>query len=242
VKRPLAESDDLDRLKSTSIGGSLLCSSFIESLRLLAKKITDRPVAGSLAGPLSVAGQLIGLDKMLVLSVERPGYLRKVLETVTARLLEYVNMQVECGAGFVNVAEPTGSLLSPPSFRELCLPFLKAVFAGIRVPNFLHICGDTNRHLETLAETGANAVSLDAMVDMRRAADLFGPRVGVCGNIAAAGVLYSGTPEEVRKTTSAMLALMSGCGTYIPATSCSVGRNVPEENLRAFLETVRNSQ
>jgi len=153
-----------------------------------------------------------------------------------------VKMQAECGVGFVNVAEPTGSLLSPPSFRELCLPFLKAVFAGIRVPNFLHICGDTNRHLEILAETGANAVSVDAMVDMRRAADLFGPRVGVCGNIASAGVLFSGTPEEVRETTATMLALMSGRDTYIPATSCSVGRNVPEENIRAFLETVRNSQ
>jgi uroporphyrinogen decarboxylase len=242
VKRPLAESDDLDCLKSTSIGDSLLCSSFLESLRLLTNKITDRPVAGSLAGPLSVAGQIIGLDKMLVLSVEKPGYLRKVLEIVTARLLEYMNMQIERGVGFVNVAEPTGSLLSPPSFRELCLPFLRSVFAGIRVPNFLHICGDTSRHLEALAETGANAVSVDAMVDMRRAADFFGPRVGVCGNIASAGVLISGTPEEVRETTASMLALMSGRDTYIPATSCSVGRNVPEENLRAFLETVRNSQ
>jgi uroporphyrinogen decarboxylase len=242
VKRPLAESEDFGRLKSSSIKDSPLCASFLESLRLLTKKITDRPVAGSLVGPLSVTGQLMGLDRMLVLSVEKPDYLKSVLEIVTERLLEYVKMQVEHGIGFINVAEPTGSLLSPPSFRELCLPFLKAVFAGIRVSNFLHICGDTNRHLEVLAETGANAVSVDAMVDMCRAAAVFGPRTGVCGNIGAAGVLFSGTPEDVRGATASMLELMSGCATYIPATSCSVGRNVPEENIRAFLDTVRNRQ
>jgi MtaA/CmuA family methyltransferase len=240
VKRPLAESEDLDLLKSTSIGDSPLCACFLESLRLLSKKITARPVAGSIAGPLSVTGQLMGLDRMLVLSVEKPDYLKSVLRIVTERLLEYVKMQVEYGAGVFHVAEPTGSLLSPPSFRELCLPFLQAVFAGIPVPNFLHICGDTNRHLEALAETGAHVVGVDAMVDMRRAADIFGPRTGVCGNISVAGVLFSGTPKEVRGESASMLELMSGCATYIPGTSCGIGRNIPEENIRAFLDTVRN--
>jgi uroporphyrinogen decarboxylase len=239
VQRPLAESGDLEPLKATSIEGSPLCESFLESLRRLSDRIPDRPVAGSLAGPLSVAGQLMGLDRLLVLSVEKPDYLKSVLRVVTDRLLEYVIAQIECGAGFVNVAEPSGSLLSPASFGELCLPFLREIFAAIPVPNFLHICGNTNRHLELLAETGADAVSVDTMVDMRRAAGLFGPRVGVCGNIAAAGVLFSGTPGEVREASASMLEGMSGCPTYIPATSCSVGRLVPEENIRAFLDTVR---
>lgn len=239
VQRPLAESGDLEPLKATSIEGSPLCESFLESLRRLSDRIPDRPVAGSLAGPLSVAGQLMGLDRLLVASVEEPDYLKSVLRVVTDRLLQYVIAQIECGAGFVNVAEPSGSLLSPSSFGELCLPFLREVFAAIPVPNFLHICGNTNRHLELLAETGADAVSVDTMVDMRRAAGLFGPRMGVCGNIAAAGVLFSGTPGEVREASASMLEGMSGFPTYIPATSCSVGRLVPEENIRAFLETVR---
>jgi uroporphyrinogen decarboxylase len=240
VKRPLSDSEDLDRLKSTSIGDSLLCRTFLASLRILVKKVSDRPVAGHLAGPLSVTGQLIGLDKMLVLSVERPAYLKSVLEIVTERLIEYMEMQIECGVGFFHMAEPTGSLLSPASFRELSLPYIKAVFHGLQGPNFLHICGDTSRHLEALAETGVHGVSVDAMVDMRRAARIFGSQTFVCGNISVAGVLFSGTPDEVRKETASMLKLMSGCDTYMPATSCGINRNVPEENIRAFLDTVRN--
>jgi MtaA/CmuA family methyltransferase len=189
-----------------------------------------------------VAGQLIGLDRMLILSVEKPDYLKSVLEIVTERLLEYAKMQIECGVGFLHMAEPTGSLLSPPSFRNLCLPYLKTVFHGLPVPSFLHICGDTNRHLEALAETGANAVSVDSMVDMRRAASLFGPRTFVCGNISVAGIFLSGTPYDVEKETASILERMSGCSAYIPATSCGINRNVPEENIRAFLDTVRNSQ
>jgi MtaA/CmuA family methyltransferase len=239
VVKPLGSCDDTSLLEKRPIRDSRLCSIFLDSLRLLSERVTDRPVAGSIAGPLSVSGQLIGLDRMLVLSVEKPGFLRSVLEIVTERVIEYMEMQVQCGAGFINVAEPSGSLLSPAAFRELCLPYLKALFARIRVPYFLHICGNTNRHIDVLAETGAQGISVDAMVDMRMASRILGPETAICGNISASGALLQGTPEEVRRTTAEMLESMSGAQNYIPASSCSIGRDAPHANLDAFFGEVR---
>jgi uroporphyrinogen-III decarboxylase len=108
-------------------------------------------------------------------------------------------------------------LLSPDSFCDICLPFLREIFDAITLPNHLHICGHVNKHLSVLRETGAHAISIDACVDLEAAARIFAPNTVALGHIDCTGVLLRGSPAEVAKTTVLMLNAMSGFDNYIQA-------------------------
>ncbi|UCB46910.1 MAG: hypothetical protein JSV25_05685 [Spirochaetota bacterium] len=236
---PLYENPDPSRLVPISLQDSPLCRTLIRSVRILSGLYPDKIVSASVNGPLTVAGQLMGLEQLLIHSVDNPDLVRELLAPVTSRIIELMNAQIDAGARYLHVAEPTGSLLSPSLLSGIGLSYLQELFAEVKVPNHLHMCGDTTAHLEVLRETGAGAVSVDSMVDMKKAAGLFGSSMAICGNIDAAGVLLRGTPEEVALTTRAMLEKMTSVKSYIPASSCGIPGLTPPENIDAFTKTVR---
>jgi uroporphyrinogen decarboxylase len=237
---PLSETSDADALHPAPLGDSPLCAGVIDSVRELARLYPRKIVGASLLGPVSVAGQLLGVERMLVLSIENPVRLRALLHVLLERVLEFMQAQVAAGARYLSISEPSGSLLSPESFSENCLPFLKELFAAVTVPHHLHICGQTKNHLEKMKESGAQAISIDACVDISAAGRAFAPQCVTLGNIDSAGVFLRGTPGEVARATATMMDAMADIEEYIPATSCGFPRATPAANIDAFLETVRS--
>jgi uroporphyrinogen decarboxylase len=236
---PLRDKPDPSALRSVPLSESPLCASVIESIRILSERHPEHLVAATVNGPVTVTGLLIGLDRFLLLSVDNPELVRDIITVVNGRVIELMQAQLSAGAAYVHVAEPSGSLLSPPVLGKLGLPALRELFSKVEVPNHIHMCGNVSGHLEVLAETGAGAVSVDSMIDMRKAAEVFGPDIAVCGNIDTATILLRSTPEEVEAETRAMLERMAGVRAYIPAGSCGVPSQTPPENIDAFYSTVR---
>jgi uroporphyrinogen decarboxylase len=175
-----------------------------------------------------------------MLSVDNADLLRRLLHPITDRIIELMHAQMDAGARYVHVAEPTGSLLSPRAFAEIGLPSIQQLFSHVAVPNHIHMCGDTNGHLDVLAHAGAGAMSVDSMVNMKEAARIFGKHMAVCGNIEATGVLLHGSPEEVESATRSMLKDMASVENYIPASSCGIPAHTPAENIDIFVKTVRS--
>jgi len=239
AQSPLDEVPDPLHLVPNPLQDSPLCCSLIDSIRMLSERQPHKLVAATLNGPLTVLGQLVGLDRLLLLSVDNPQLIRELLCIVTKRIIELMNAEIEAGARYVHVAEPTGSLLSPQSFREIGLPSFQELFSHVNVPNHLHMCGDINGHLSVLAQTGAGAVSVDSMVDMKKAVNFFGDEMAVCGNIESAGVLLHGDPNEVKIATQSMLEQLASIKSYIPTTSCGIPIHTPPENIDSFIKTVR---
>jgi uroporphyrinogen-III decarboxylase len=91
-----------------------------------------------------------------------------------------------------------------------------------------------------MKETGAQAISIDACVDIASAGSVFAPQCVTLGNIDSAGVFLRGTPAEVARATTLMMDAMAGISDYIPATSCGFPRATPAANIDAFLEVVRS--
>jgi MtaA/CmuA family methyltransferase len=226
-------------LSPRALEESPLCLKVLRSIGRLAETYPDKIVSASVSGPLTVLGHLVGLDRFLLLSIDDPSLVRELLSQVTERIVEYARAQCERGARYVAVSDPTASLFSPGPLRETALPFHRRLFDILTMPNHLHVCGDTTNHLPVLGETGAQAVSVDTMVDMRSAVSVLPPDVAVIGNIDAAGVLLRGMREDVREAAKGMRERMRDIRTYIPGTSCGVPRRTPRENIQAFLDAVR---
>ena len=242
AESPLSDMLDPSHLIPMPLRSSPFCSALVDSIRMLSERLPGKLVAASLNGPLTVLGQLLGLDRLLLLSVDNPQLMQTLLSPITKRIIELLNAQIETGARYVHVAEPAGSLFSPNSFREILLPAIQELFSHVHVPNHLHMCGDVNAHLEVLAQTGAGAISVDAMVDMKAAAGIFGNEMAVCGNIESAGVLLNGSPEQVEAHARACINTHPDNAGLLLSAGGGVSPGTPGENIAALLAAAKPAE
>jgi uroporphyrinogen decarboxylase len=104
----------------------------------------------------------------------------------------------------------------------------------------LHICGNTTRSLPDMVQSGADIIDLDWMVDLRQAAQVFGPGGPVpCGNFDPVAVMFQGTPGQVRQAT--LDCLDWGGPRSISAAGCEIPDATPIENLLAQKQAIESS-
>ena len=111
--------------------------------------------------------------------------------------------------------------------------------AGAKVK--LHICGNINPVMELIAQTGADMVDCDYMVDMDRAAQILPRDCCICGNFDPVTVMYEGTPEMVRQATRKCMALSRKNNNFV-APGCEIPKDTPVENLLTMKETLEDNQ
>lgn len=192
------------------------------------------PVMGWVEGALAEAADLRGVSNVLTDLYDRPEWVRDLLELATEQAISFARAQVAAGADIVGLGDAIASQISPRLYREFALPYEQRIFAVIReagaVPR-LHICGNTSRILADMADSGAQIVDLDWMVDLGRAADAFGDRVAPCGNQDPVAVMLSGTPDEVYARVLA--CLQAGGRRLFSMAGCEIPDGTPAANLHA---------
>lgn len=101
------------------------------------------------------------------------------------------------GADILTVHEMGGSpgFIGTPAFEKLVQPRLKRLIASLPAPRILSVCGDTNRAMPLLADSGAEALSLDQVNDLAHSREVLGPEVLLVGNIDPIGVLTNGDEQ-----------------------------------------------
>ena len=123
--------------------------------------------------------------------------------------IAFAKAQIAAGADIIGLGDAIASQMSPKSYRQFALPYEQRIFAAVHEMGALgrlHICGNTSRILTDMAQSGADIIDVDWMVDMGQAATIFGNRAAVCGNQDPVAVMLNGTPEEVRRITQACMS------------------------------------
>lgn len=67
----------------------------------------------------------------------------------------------------------------------------------------------------------------------------YGGKITFYGGISTQRTLPYGTPEEVRKEAEEVISAMSRGGGYISSPAQEIQEDVPIENIKALLETVK---
>jgi MtaA/CmuA family methyltransferase len=199
-------------------------------------------------GPFALASYLVGIDRFLLavakLSRGRDEHLRPalehMLELTTGTLIRFGLAEIEAGADIVQCGDSLAScsVISPATFEEWVLPYHRRVFSAWKeagATTLLHVCGDNTRILGLLADTGADIVAIDHLVDLASAKKEIGGRVTLIGNLDPVSVVRFGTPEDVTGAAEAALEAAASGGRYILGTGCEVPVGTATENLRALL-------
>jgi uroporphyrinogen decarboxylase len=190
---------------------------------------------GGCFGPLTVVGELLGVDNMLRMIVKNPGYVERALDYVTGYMIDLAQRETKAGQDFFWIAEPMASLLAPKLFWEFSGKYLKRIFAAAAVPGFLHVCGKTTAHTRLLEETGAILLSIDYCSDIGECIRMVDERTIIMGNVSPMTLRY-GTKEEVEKETSLVLDKCRGYRNFVLSTGCSVIDGTPEEHIQVLFD------
>jgi uroporphyrinogen decarboxylase len=239
----LREPEDLRTLDAPKPENGRRMSDRLEAVRHFREQAGGRvPIMGWVEGALAEAADLRGVSTLLTDLYDRPEWVRELLEICTETAVAFARAQVAAGADIIGLGDAIASQVAPKIYRQFALPYEQRIFAAVRemgaLPR-LHICGNTSRILADMAESGAAIIDIDWMVDMRRAAEVFGERAAVCGNFDPVAVMLNGTPQQIIAAVNANMA--AGGPRCISMAGCEIPDGTPHANLRAHAAALRGT-
>jgi uroporphyrinogen decarboxylase len=145
----------------------------------------------------------------------------------------------------------SGSLVfqSPEIFRQLVLPVLKKVTemaydAGI--PTHVHSCGPQTEMVRMAAEetrlTVIDPLEVPPMgdCDLAELKRLYGKKIVLKGNLHTTRIMLHGSVDDVVAASRKAIDDAGEGGGFILSTGDQCGRDTPDENIHAMVETARS--
>jgi [methyl-Co(III) methanol-specific corrinoid protein]:coenzyme M methyltransferase len=160
-------------------------------------------------------------------------FMEKMTEAVIAVAKRYQAL----GVDYMNIREMGSGtdLLSPRMWKQLIQPYLKKIFAELKSPKILHICGGTDLIVEGMNECGADALSFDQKNNLVETRKKVGNDVILLGNFDPYGTLCQKEASEVPEVIKACID--AGVDAVWPG--CDIWPEVKPDNVKAWVKTIR---
>ncbi len=139
----------------------------LETARNVKRAIADEvPVRGALSGPFSLAANLVGPERLFMLTVTNPEFVKGLLFFASEAAKRFGEAYIKEGCGVVVFdSQASPELLSPKMYREFVLQPTKSLIEHFHKLGVKHvpliIGGNTTRILSAYLETGANNILCD---------------------------------------------------------------------------------
>lgn len=236
----IVEPDDLKNIHFPVKGFGPRMTDRLEGIHAMHQQVGDEvPVMGWVEGALAEAADLRGVTNVMKDLVKRPAWLKDLLEKCAEVEISFACAQIEAGAHIIGLGDAVASLISPRMYREFALPYEQRIFDAIKakggIPR-LHICGNTTHLLKDIAQSRAEIVDIDSLVDMYQAVSTLDGML-VCGNLNPVSIFLQGTPDQVREGIFANAS--AGAHSWISAGGCEIPDQTPVENLHAQSQALR---
>ena len=133
-------------------------------------------------------------------------------------------------------------------FRQLSFPAVRVAIelaSGAGMMTHIHSCGPEKELVKIMAEetdlTVIDPLEIPPMgdCDLAEIKRLYGRKLTLKGNLHTTRVMLHGTPLEVAAASRQAIDDAAGGGRFILSTGDQCGRDTPDANLRAMVETAR---
>jgi uroporphyrinogen-III decarboxylase len=200
-------------------------------------------------GPLAIAQLAMGLEEFCIALYDDTELIRELIDAATEFYVPLVERAVAAGIDFLLVSEAlcskNGPLVRPELTRQLWRPGIEKYLAPATrrgVPVGLHSDGDNRLFLEDFIALGFSFLHplepCDGAFDIVQTKARVGDRLALAGGIDLAGVLSSGTPDQVATTVADHLRRLGPLGGYLCGSSHEIDDSVPPGNLDALVEAI----
>ena len=204
-----------------------------EAIRLLKEDIgQDAAIGGLLPGPYTLLLFLMEPGGLFAEMKREPTAVADALFHLSSFLSKVGTAYRDAGADFLTIHDMGASpgFIGPSKYEQFAYPAEKLLMTELPAPRVLSVCGNTNASMHLLAETGAEAISVDQLNDLRASRQLLTGKL-LFGNIDPVATLSQGQEKEINEAVlkakeAGVDAVWPGCD-LVPQTSI--------ENLKTFV-------
>jgi len=190
------------------------------------------------------AWTLRGMENLMMDFVDHPDFVHELLGAISewnvAQAKEALKYEIDAVYFGDDWGQQRGLQMGPRIWREFIRPALEPMYRVVREGGryvMIHSCGDVDELFDDLIEMGVNCfnpfqpevMEVEALVKQYRG------RLAFHGGLSTQRTLPYGSPEDVRRDTEHLLELGSAGG-YILSPAHAVPKDVPLENILAFIE------
>jgi len=220
----------------------------LEAVRLLVKAAgKDISIRGNCdQAAFSLACLLRGNEDFLMDLAEDPDNpaITQLLEVCYQSHLALHRAVFAAGAHFTSLGDSFcgPDVVSPAMFEQFSRPYEERLVKELAVEGIfttIHICGNTTRIVDSLAEYDFCGFELDYKTDMVLAKNTTGARHVLFGNIDPSGVIARGTAEQVREAARKLIGVWKPGGHFILNAGCAIPASTPPENIHALVRAAQ---
>ncbi len=248
LANPIRKRSDVDQLRIPDPATEVaFVGSIIKKLRQELQN--EVPLIGFAGAPWTLASYMIegggskSFAEIKTLAYREPPVLHALLDKIASTVSSYLLFQIESGAQVIQLFDTWAGELNRSDYEEFALPYTQRIFQaiGTRVPRILYLNG-CSAILESMADSGADVISIDWRISIAEAKQRVGDRVALQGNLDPCVLLgpeeriFAKTREILDQAGPAGHILNLGHG-ILPPTSV--------ENARSFIkfgQSYRHSQ
>ncbi|MAO63540.1 MAG: uroporphyrinogen decarboxylase [Balneola sp.] len=214
-----------------------------DALTLTRKELDGRvPLIGFAGAPWTLFCYLVEGQGSKTFSTAKsflfsePEAAQKLLEVMTDQTIQYLHNQVKAGAQALQVFESWAAALGPDDFQKLALPHLKRIANEDYGVPLIMFCKDAEWSYPMFANTNVAGFGIGWGCTPEHARQFAGDKV-VQGNFDPSKLLMK--PEAIEAEAKEMMQRF-GKGNYIANLGHGILPNVPVENAKRFVDTVKN--
>jgi uroporphyrinogen decarboxylase len=239
IHHPVKSEIDLDSFHDIDPYSQGRMPVFIKTQELMKKKLKVH-VGSYIASPFTLAGLLMGAENLSVNTIMKPDFCIKVIEYCTHIVAKYAKALEKAGADSIVILDPTAVLISPKAYKEFILPFNREIVRSLQVPVILHTCGNSTNIIDSMIESEAQAISLDAAVNIKKIASVVPKDVIIMGNIDPVKVFLQMDAKGVYSESIKLLEEMKEVENFVLSSGCDLPYNTPIDNIVAFCNATQN--
>ncbi len=194
------------------------------------------------------AWTLRGMENLLMDMVLNPAFVDALLDRILEYNLQVIDQMVQYPVDCVYFGDDWGQqrglIMGPRHWRRFIKPRVAAMYARVKAAGkyvMQHSCGDVASLFPDLIDMGLDIFNTfqPEVMDVDLCKREYGAHLTFYGGISTQQVLPRVTPEALRPHIREMIARIGQGGGYIVAPTHAIPRDVPPENIVAFIETVQ---
>ena len=246
-ERPLRDEASIMALKVPDIDKDMRYVT--DAVSQIRKTLDGRvPLIGFSGSPFTLSCYMVeggssdDYAKVKTLMYSEPRLMHRILGVTADAVIAYLNAQIEAGAQAVMIFDSWGGMLSHTAYHEFSLAYLQRIVDGlikekdgVRIPNIVFTKGG-GLWIESIADTGCDAIGLDWTMDIGVARQKVGNRVALQGNLDPA-VLFA-PPDAIRSEVEKVLGSYGFGSGHVFNLGHGISQHTNPDHVAAMVEAV----
>ena len=243
IEHPIRKKSDIINLNIQNVEEKL--SYVFEAVKMTKKELPDNiPLIGFAGSPWTILCYMVqgsgskNFDIAKSFCFENPELAKMLLSKITSITIEYLEKKIEAGVDAVQIFDSWGGVLSHTDYQIYSYPYIEQITNALKkiTPVIIYPKGCWHS-INAYSKIGASGLGIDWTCSARNARYLSNNNITLQGNLDPSR-LFSPKKELIKQTTQMLKEF--GKDKYIANLGHGILPNTPVDNVKVFVETIKN--